>query len=139
QLQSIRLLEVPRAYELDGLIVYFGKLQSVTQTAFVPLAFQREGQDAFGFLPSRSSLTFRLVNEWFVPSLSAPAEPPPYCADVDVKRATHRVSLAPSAWQPSALLLTGTPLAAAGQPAPVAARVRSTLDQMKKALGGPDV
>src|SRR5262249_18282996 len=55
QLQSIRLLEVPRAYELDGLIVYFGKLQSATQTAFVPLAFQREGQDAFGFLPSRSS------------------------------------------------------------------------------------
>ena len=39
QLESIELLAVPRAYELDGLVVYFGQFRSGTQTAFVPLMF----------------------------------------------------------------------------------------------------
>ena len=133
QLQAIQLLEVPRAYEFDGLVVYFGKFQSDTQTAFVPLAFAHEGTDVFGFLPSRSKqLTYTLVNEWFVPSFSAPAETPPYCADSDVQRATHRVSLAPSSWRPSSLLLTGAAAA-------VSAQVKATIDQMKGALRATDV
>jgi len=139
QLQSIQLLAVPRAYEFDGLVAYFGKFRSQTQTAFVPLAFAHEGGDAFGFLPSRSKeLTFTLVNDWFVPSFSAPAETPPYCAESDVKGATHRVPLVSSSWRRSSLLLRGAPLDAPALSA-VAVPLKSTIDQMKAALRGPDV
>jgi len=140
QFQSIRLLAVPRAYEFDGLVVFFGKFQSDTQTVYVPLTFAHEGADAFGFLPSRTDKsTFVLVNDWFNPSPSTPVDNPPYCSDADVKRATHRLALAPSAWRPSALLLTGAPLDAPGSLSGVAAQVKSTIEQMKAALRGPDL
>ena len=93
QFQSIQLLDVPRAYEFDGMVVFFGKFQSARQTVFVPLAFAREGDDSFGFLPARTdihTLTFTVVSDWFAPS-GAAADAPTYCTDSDVKRATHRV------------------------------------------------
>jgi hypothetical protein len=140
QFESIRLLAVPRAYELDGLVVFFGKFQSASQTVFVPMTFAHQGADAFGFLPSRTNTpTFLLVNDWFNPSPSAAVDNPPYCTDGEVKRATHRMSLAPSAWRPSALLLTGAPLDAPGSLSGVATQVKSTIEQMKAALRGPDL
>jgi hypothetical protein len=140
QLKAIQLVEVARAYELDGLVVYMAKLQSDAQAAFVPFAFAHQADDTFRFLPSRSDLvTFTIVNDWFIPSLSAPPVPPPYCAESAVKRATHRVSLAASSWRPSALRLTGVPLEAQASQAGIAAQVKSTIDRMKTALKGSNV
>jgi hypothetical protein len=140
QFQSIRLLAVPRAYEFDGLVAFMGKFQSPRQTAFVPLVFAHEADNTFGFLPSRTNkASFRIVSDWFSPSASAPADLPPSCADADVKRATHRVSLVPSTWQPSALLLTGAPLDAPGPLAAVATQVKTTIDRMKAALRAADI
>ncbi len=140
QFQSIQFLAVPRAYQFDGLVAFFGKFQSASQTAFVPLVFAYEGEDTFGFLPSRTNTaTFRLVTDWFAPSGSAPADTPAYCADADVKRATHRVSLVSSTWRPSALLLTGAPLDAPGPLFAIATQVKATIDRMKAALRAGDV
>jgi hypothetical protein len=140
QFQSIQLLAVPRAYEFDGLVAFLGKFQSTRQTAFVPLVLAYEGEDTFGFLPSRTNqATFRLVTDWFAPTGSAPADSPAYCADADVKRATHRVSLVPSHWRPSALLLTGALLDAPGPLATVATQVKATMDRMKAALRAGDI
>jgi hypothetical protein len=140
QFQSIRLIAVPRAYEFDGLVVFLGKFQSTRQTAFVPLVFAREAEDTFGFLPSRTNkASFRIVEDWFGPSGSAPADTPPYCTDADVTRATHRVSLVPSTQRPSALLLTGAPLDAPGSLSAAATRVKTTIDRMKAALRADDV
>jgi len=140
QFQSIQLLAVPRAYELDGLVVFFGKFRSRTQTVFVPLVFAHEGEDSFGFLPSRTkTVTFNIVEDWFAPSGSPPADTPAYCSDSEVKRATHRVSLGTSTWRPSSLLLTGAPLDAPGPPSTVAAQVKSAIDQMRAALRKTDV
>jgi len=56
--------------------------------------------------------------DWFNPNLGSPgASEPPYCDDKDIKRATHRVPLAPvdagnAAWHPSRLLLAGAPFEA---------------------------
>jgi len=140
QLQSIRLVAVPRAYEFDGVVAYFGKFQSATQTAYVPLVFTRQTDDSFLFLPARTrQVTFTVIENWFAPSGKG-ADTPAYCTDADVKRATHRVALGGSAtWRPSALLLTGGPLDAAGSVPAVAAQVKSTIDQMKAALRGPDI
>jgi hypothetical protein len=140
QFESIRLLAVPRAYEVDGLVVYFGKFQAPTQTAYVPLAFARESDDSFKFLPSRTDkVTFVLLNDWVNPSRSASFDNPSYCSDAEVTRATHRVSLVPGSWRPSALLLTGAPLAAPGALSPIATLVTTTIDRMKAALRGPDL
>lgn len=140
QLESIELLAVPRAYELDGLVVFFGQFRSGAQTAFVPLMFAYENNDTYGFLPSRTTnTTFRLVSDWFAPLGSAATDGPAYCKDSDVKRATHRVSLVPSQWRQSALLLTGAPLDAPGPLSAVAAEIKSTISKMKDAFRGSDV
>ena len=135
QLKAIQLVEVSRAYEFDGLAVYMAKLQSDAQTAYVPFAFTHQADDSYQFLPARSDLvTFTMVNDWYIPSLSAPPVAPPYCAESAVKRATHRVSLVSSSWRPSALLLTGVPLEAQASQSGIAAQVKSTIDRMKTAL-----
>jgi hypothetical protein len=140
QLQALQLLAVPRAYEFDGLLVFFVKLQSPSQTAFVPFVFAREADGTFGFLPSRANTaTFRLVTDWFAPMKVPAADLPPYCADADVRRATHRVSLVQSTWRPSALLLTGIPLDASSAPSPTAALVSATIDRIKAALRAGDI
>lgn len=139
QFESIELLAVPRAYELDGLVVFFGQFRSGTQTAFVPLTFAYEGNNTYGFLPSRTNnTTFRLVNDWFAPSGSV-ATSPTYCKESDVKRATHHISLVPSQWRQSTLLLTGAPLDAPGTLSAVATQIKSTVDKMKGAFRGSDV
>ena len=140
QFQSIQLVEVPRAYEFDGLVAFFGKFRAPTQTAFVPLVFAHQPDGSFGFLPSRSDkLTFTLVSDWFTPSDAPLSDAPAYCSDADVTRATHRLALTGPAWQQSTLLLTGAPLEAQGAPTPAAALVRSTIDDMKGALRGPEI
>jgi len=142
QFEVIQLLAVPRAYELDGLVVFFGQFRSATQTVFVPLVFAHAGDDSFVFLPSRSKqMTLSLVEDWFAPSGKG-TDTPSYCTEAEIKRATHRVALGASTWRPSALLLTGAPFDAPGGQSPVsasAAQVKSTIDQMKAALRGTDV
>jgi hypothetical protein len=140
QFQSIQLVALPRAYEFDGLVVFFGTFKSEDQTAVVPLVFAREGEERFGFLPSRAKgVTFTLVSEWFTASAGPGRETPAYCDEPAVKRATHRVALRGSSWRPSLLLLTGASLDAPGSLSDVAARVKSTIERMKAALRGPDV
>jgi hypothetical protein len=148
QFEVVELIAVPRAYEFDGLAVFFGKLRAKSQTIYAPFAFAYEGGDgSFGFLPSRTrKLTFELVTDWFMPSDGPPpTDNPPYCADADVKRATHRVSFASASgstegvWRPSYLLLTGAPLDAPGSLARLATEVKSTIDQMKTALRGNQI
>ncbi len=143
QFDAVELIAVPRAYEFDGLTVFFGKLRAKSQaTLFAPFAFAHEGDGSFGFLPSRTrKLTFELVTDWFMPSDGPPpTDNPPYCADADVKRATHRISLAAasgsaqSVWRPSSLLLTGAALDAPGSPARLATQVKTTIERMKTAL-----
>ena len=140
QFQSIQLVEVPRAYEFDGLVAFFGKFRAPTQTAFVPLVFAHQPDGSFGFLPSRSDkLTFTLVSDWFTPSDAPLSDAPAYCSDADVKRTTHRLALTGPAWQQSTLLLTGSPLDAQTPVTPAAAVARSTIDDMKGALRGPEM
>jgi hypothetical protein len=140
QLETIELLAVPRAYELDGLVVFFGQFRSGSQSAFVPLTFAYENNETYGFLPSRTtSATFRLVNDWFAPLGSIAPDGPAYCKDADVRRATHRASVVPSDWRQTTLLLTGAALDAPGPLAAVAAEIKSTINTMKDALRRSDV
>ncbi len=140
QFQSIRLIAVPRAYEFDGLMVFIGKFQSTRQTAFVPLVFAQEAEGTLGFLPSRTNkASFRIVDDWFTPSGSAPADLPPDCSDADVTRATHRVSLVPSTQATQCAPPDRRSARAAGPLSAVATRVKTTLDRMKAALRADDV
>ncbi len=140
QFQSIQMVAVPRAYEFDGLVVFFGTFKSEDQTAVVPLVFAHQGADRFGFLPARAKgVTFTLVTEWFTATAGPGRDTPAYCDAPAVRRATHRVALGGSSWRPSLLLLTGAPLDAPGSLAASATRVTSTIERMKAALRGPDV
>jgi hypothetical protein len=135
QLQSLQLVAVPRAYTFDGLVVFFAKIQSTRQTAFVPFVFAYEGRDTFGFLPSRSNATtFKFVDDWFAPLGSPTVDTSVYCTDSDVKRATHRVSLTSSRWEQSALFLAGQPLESHESASALTTQVKSTLDAMKTAF-----
>jgi len=139
QFQTIRMVSVRHAYEFDGLVTYFGTFRSATQTAIVPLVFAYEGEDTFGFLPSRSRKpSFSVVSDWYAPDPASPPEAPNYCTDAEVKRATHRVAIGSSTWRPALLHLTGAPLDAPGPLAATAASVKATIDQMKAALRDAD-
>jgi hypothetical protein len=132
QLAVIELVAVPRAYEFDGLLVFFGTFKAADQTAVVPLVFATRKGETFGFLPARArGVTFTLVSDWFTATAPPGSSTPAYCEPAVVKRATHRVALAGSRWQPSALLLSGAPLES---PSPAGALVSATIDRMKAAL-----
>jgi len=77
-------------------MVFFGEFRFKDHSAFAPLIFAVEGDGSFGFLPYRTeAVTYRLVNDWFNASVGPPAAgTPAYCGDGDIKRATHRISLA---------------------------------------------
>jgi len=147
QLQVIRLVAVPRAYEFDGLAVFFGKFRSKEETAFVPLAFAHEDDGSFGFLPYRTEkLTYRLVDQWFDATWrQSVTANPTYCTGKDIKRATHRISLGSpvgaqkQAWSPSSLFLTGASFERPGEHADLVARVKSAITEMKSRLVVDDV
>lgn len=148
QFDVIRLVAVPKAYEFDGLLVFFAKVQIESKSFFAPFAFAHEDDGSFGFLPARTrQLTYMLVADWFSPNVGSPTvDDPPYCSDKDVKRATHRVSLAAvpgaakPAWHPSQLVFVGASFDAPGALAAIAARVKSTIESVKSAdfSGGAD-
>jgi hypothetical protein len=148
QFDVIKLVGVPRAYDFDGLVVFFGKFQSGEQAAFVPLSFAHEEDGSLGFLPSRTQqLTYQLVEDWFQTKWGPSAtDNPTYCTDKDIKRATHRISLATSAGatkqvsHPSSLFLVGASHDAPGELVNLAAQVKSTIEKLQSALvsGGID-
>lgn len=121
QFETIQLVAVPRAYEFDGLVVFFTRLWLNAQTIFAPFVFVRESDGSFGFLPARTEqLTYLLVSDWFLASWGPAATgQPAYCPAEEVKRATHRVALDSSAGSqarqdPSYLLLRGASLDSPG-------------------------
>lgn len=145
QFEVLELVAVPRAYEFDGLAVFFVRLRAQQGMAFVPFVFALEADGSFGFLPRRTQKTsFNVLSDWF-DGTSGPAASshPAYCMD-DIKRATHRVSLSSSpdaqAGNASQLLLRGASLAAPEESATLAARVKARIDEMKAAFarGGID-
>ncbi len=142
QFGVIELVAMPRAYAFDGLVVFFAKLRSKEETAFAPFIFASQDDGSFGFLPYRTTtLTYRLVQDWFDSTWRAAATTnPTYCAQGDIKRATHRISLGPSpgapnqAWRPSQLFLVGAPVDRPGEVTNLVARAKSTIENLKSAL-----
>jgi hypothetical protein len=137
QAQAFDITSVHRAFEFDGLITFYAGIQHRTgRTGFAPFVFAVQGQSV-RFLPNRADVvTYQLVRDWFNSAWGpGGTSSPSYCSDADVKRATHRVSLAEaSAQQPSVLFLTGAPLDAPGTLAGVAARLNAADEAMKSAL-----
>jgi hypothetical protein len=135
QFGRIRLVEVPRAFELDDIVVFFGRFQSDTQTALIPLMFAYQGEGSFGFLPMRSNkVTLELVNDWFASRSNDLKDTPMYCSDAEIARATHRVELVRAQFKPSALLLTGVSLEGSAPVSGVAKQVAARIEQMKASL-----
>ena len=135
QFERVELAAVSRLYEFDGLAVFWGKFQGQGKSAYAPLAFRSQRNGGFGFLPLRSDLvSYVLVQDWFTSQWGpSNTETPAYCGDADVKRATHRVRLAPEAegaTPPSYLLLTGAPVDAPGPLANLAQRAATVNKQL---------
>ena len=142
QFDTMKLVAAPRAYEFDGLLVFFAKFQAGEEKAFVPMSFAYQSDGSFGFLPLRTEqLTYQLVEDWFQTKWGPSAtDHPSYCSDHDIKRATHRVSLGtiPGAARQfshsSELLFVGAPVETPKELAGMASQVKSTLEKMKSAL-----
>jgi hypothetical protein len=145
QFEIAKIIAVPKAYALDGLLVFFARLQFGSMSAYVPFVFARGDNASFGFLPAQSSqLSFQLVADW-VAANSPPTEAGnwSYCEANHVARATHRLPLVPSdgaakqVWHPSRLLFVGASFDAPGALGGPVAEVRSTIDSLKSAdFGG---
>lgn len=139
QFDALEMVAVPRAYTFDGLAVFFARFRSPQHMLFAPLVFARESDGSFGFLPTRTDQpSYHVVDDWFNASWGpGVSSKPVYCADEDVKRASHRVALSSGAapvWHPSQLLLAGGSLEKAEELSGLAARVKTTVDEMKAAL-----
>jgi hypothetical protein len=142
QFEVLKLLAIPRAYEFDGLVVFFAELQFKEQTGFAPFIFAYEDDGSLGFLPYRTEqLTYTLVEDWFNSTWRAAAHAnPTYCAQEDIRRATHRISLGSSSGtsnpprHPSQLFLVGAPLDKPGALSDVVARAKSAIENLKSAL-----
>jgi hypothetical protein len=145
QFDALKIVEVARAFEFDGLLVFFPKFEFGSKSFFAPLVFAHRDDGSFAFLPARSrQLGLQIVADWVTPNLGSPQTgEPPYCDDKLIRRATHRVPLtAPagtgsSAWHPSQLLLVGASFDAPGGLGDLAARVMSKIEGVKSAdFGG---
>lgn len=138
QFQSIELVAVPRSYELDGLTIFFSKLQIDKEIFYAPFIFAYDADGAIRFLPYRTELlTYRLVEDWFnSPWGPATVDAPGYCTDLDIKRAKYRISLV-SPLSNSAqnanrsyLFLRGASLDSPGELAGLVGQVERTLKEM---------
>ena len=144
QFEAIELSAMPRAYEFDGLVVFFAKIRFKQQTFFAPFIFASEDDGSFGFLPYRTkTLTYQLVDDWFNSTWGPAATAnPTYCTGEDITRATHRVLLVPSSGTvnqggpPSALFLVGASLDKPGRLTPLVTRVSAAIKDLKSALAG---
>jgi hypothetical protein len=142
QFEALQLVAIPRAYEFDGLAVFFAKLRMKDQAVFAPFIFAYEDDGSFGFLPYRTeTLTYKLVENSFDSTWrTAATATPVYCTQEDIKRATHRISLGSSGgasnqrWQPSQLSLIGAPLDKPGELTNIAVRTESAIENLKSAL-----
>jgi hypothetical protein len=141
QFDALEMVAVPRAYTFDGLAVFFGRFRSPQHMLFVPLVFAHENDGSFGFLPLRADKpTYHVVNDWFnAPWGPAASNKPTYCSDAEVKRAADRMNLAASAGTPSQLLFAGSPLEKTAEQSGLAARVKSTVDEMRAALSADKI
>lgn len=143
QFKLVELGAVPLAYALDGMVVFFGEFRFKGRTFSAPLAFVYGDDGAPRFLPYRTEqLTFQLVEDWYNAAWGPGSTgTPQYCTDEEIKRATHRVQLASQPApkqirQPSSLLFTGALLDTPGPLVGLAARIKSTNDELKTALAG---
>ncbi len=139
QFEALEMIGVPRGYTFDGLAVFYGRFRSPQHMLFAPFVFAHENDGTFGFLPTRTDQpTYHIVDDWFnAPWGAGPSSKPAYCSDAEVKRAADRMNLAVPAgtpvWHPSQLLFAGSPLEKTEQSG-LAARVKSTVDEMRTAL-----
>jgi hypothetical protein len=142
QFETIQLVNVARAYEFDGLVVFFGAFKSGARQAYAPLVFAREADGSFGFLPYRSkAVTYMFVKDWFDAKWGpSNSDSPAYCTSQQVAGATHRFRIGgaePSSaqsWQPSMLYLSGAAFEKAGRFATPVARIKSWSAMLKAAL-----
>lgn len=145
QMKTLELLGIPRAYDVDGLAVFFVHLRSPQMAAYVPMIFAAESDGSFGFLPHRSKkVAYRIVQDWFN-SASGPGktDQPAYCKDDDLKRANYHVGLAstadPKVWRPTQLFLTGALFGSPGELGGLVTKVKTTVTEMKAALTKPGI
>ncbi len=74
QFDALKIVAVPKAYEFDGLLVFFPKLEAGSKSFFAPFVFARQDDGSFGFLPARSKQPgLQIVADWFTPNLRSPA------------------------------------------------------------------
>jgi len=141
QFQIVVVTSVPKAYELDGLAIFYAKLQIHENSVFVPFLFAREDSGAYGFLPYRTDLlTYQLLDAWFRADRGpAKTEHPAYCTEDEVKHTTHRIALVSPLGSggnlhPSVLFLRGGSLETTGSLSGTAQQVKTTFEQMAAAL-----
>ena len=145
QFEALEMIGVPRGYTFDGLAVFYGKFRSPQHMFFAPFVFTHENDGTFGFLPTRTDKpTYHIVDDWFnAPWGPGPSSKPTYCSDAEVKRASDRMNLAVSAgtpvWHPSQLLFAGSPLEKTAEQSGMAARVKSTVDEMRAVLAADKI
>lgn len=139
QMQVIEKRTVVAEYELDGLAVFFLRIEAKGRAHIVPFIFARQHDGGLGFLPYRTErLSLSLVEDWATsPWGYAGDGSPEYCSQQTLQHMTHQVPLIAKGetrtTSSPALLLAGGPLTAATL-APLSARITAILDQMKADL-----
>jgi len=142
QFGTIDLVAVPRAYESDGLIVYFAELRSKGKILFAPFVFAYNADGSVKFLPYRTEqVTYFLVQDWFKAFWGpGKTEAPAYCADEVIKSATRRVSLVAKTdtskqiSHPGNLFFTGVSLDTPEELTGHAALIKLKFEELKSAL-----
>jgi len=139
EIEKGQITTIPKGYEFGDFVVFFARLRLGDKTFATPFIFHRETNGAFGFLPYRTNdLTFQLLLEWYDsqwgPSKTAE---PSYCPAAAIARFNFRLPLSTSAASPTSYLyLKGAPVPNQGQFEELAARIATTLQDMKKELTG---
>ena len=141
QFAALELVEVPKAYQFDGLTVFFAGFRYEGKTQYAPLIFTSVGTNSFRFLPERTrKTTFQFVADWFNATWQAgELDKPRYCRNRDVRRANYAVTLESASWKPSQLLIAGSLIEGSGKYAKTFERVGSVIEQMNAALRGDDI
>lgn len=142
QLRIIELIAVPRAYEFDGLVVFYAELRYKDKTLFTPFTFTYNADGSVKFLPYRTELvTYNLVDDWFNSKWGpGSAKTPIYCANENIERATHRIPLVANAnaldkaQQPGYLLFNAAPVNTTGDFSHLSTQIYSKFEQMNSAL-----
>lgn len=94
QIKMIEIVDVPKSYIFDGLIVFLAKLQAQDKFSYITLAFAAQTDGTYKFLPyDTKHISYLIFNGWVNAPWGINSDNPSYCDAKAISDASYKIPL----------------------------------------------